>query len=249
MPGGWPVGVRTTRRRGRMSDTKRAALTDLGPRFHLSHTAPWTPRALDDAFGAPAPWRMLDIGCGTGEATVAWAEAHPDAQVVAVELHRPGVAQLLTDLDRLGLGNVRICEADAVVLLDDVVGAGCFDEVRILFPDPWPKRRHVSRRLVDATLVRRLADLVPVGGRLAIATDWLPYADQVRAAIAAEPRWAPQVEVVDDPPSADEEADGEPVGPRWRSERPERPETAYERRGRLAERTITDLVATRVDAE
>lgn len=260
-------GARTTQRRGRMSEAKRRTLADLGPTWLLNPAdllgSPANPlgsiervgprglgERLDRVFGRSAP-RMLDIGVGTGEATVAWAAAHPDHDVVAVELHLPGIARLLASGHGAGLTNVRVLEADVTRLLDlgpdgrprpDPAGPTVeeppFAHVRVLFPDPWPKKRHVRRRLVDTSSIRRITDLLTVGGTLHLATDWPPYAHQMREVIGAEARLEPQVDAVDD----GEGADGRPL---WRSERPPRPVTAYEQRGLDAGRPITDLVVRR----
>lgn len=225
-----------------MTPTRVAALDDLGPRWMLDPAAPLDPATLTAAFDRDAP-RLLDIGVGNGDATRAWAAAHPDHDVVAVELHRPGIAHLLRHLDDTGPTNVRVVDADITVLLD-AVPPGTLAGVRVLFPDPWPKRRHHKRRLVDPGFVRAVADRLVPGGRLHLGTDWLDYADAMRAALATEPRLIPEVDV-DDGPAVDE--DGAPIDAptRWRTSRPDRPVTAYERRGLDAGRPITDLVATR----
>ena len=201
-----------------MSAAKRAALADLAPRWSVAGDDPLAPDALDAAFGRRAP-RLLDIGVGTGEATRAWATEHPGHDVVAVELHRPGLAQLLAALDGQGPDNVRVVEGDVTELVSDRCR---FAAVRVLFPDPWPKRRHLTRRLVDDGFVSLLADVIEPGGWLHLATDWDDYADQMRAAVGAEKRLELTSTV-----------------------RPERPETTYERRGLMAGRSITDLVADR----
>lgn len=233
-PGPGAAGaVRTTKRRGRMSEAKRDALSTLAPRWSV--TEPLRAPTLDVAFGRAAP-RLLDVGVGTGEATRDWAARHPDHDVVAVELHRPGLARLLRALAEEGPPNVRVLEADVTALVADlaalaVPGSGdaagspppVVHAVRVLFPDPWPKRRHRHRRLVDAAFVTAVADLLPVGGWLHLATDWDDYALQMREALRHEPRL-----VVD--------LDGG---------RPERPVTTYEGRGLAAGRHITDLVAHR----
>ncbi len=234
------AGARTTTRRGRMSDAKREALTTLGPRWQIDPATVADPAALDAAFGRAAP-RLLDIGVGTGTATRAWALAHPDHDVVAVELHRPGIARLLTDLDAGGPATVRVVEADVTALLSDA-RPGCFAAVRVLFPDPWPKRRHVDRRLVDPGFVHRVVDLLPAGGTVHLATDWADYAAQMRAALATDPRLAPRVEPAGSGPDGDGSGDG-PDGDDWCSARPPRPATTYEQRGLDAGRTIVDLVA------
>jgi tRNA (guanine-N7-)-methyltransferase len=235
-------GARTTHRRGRMTPTRIAILDDLGPRWMLDAAAPLDPPTLDAAFGRTAP-RLLDIGVGNGLATLAWAGEHPDHDVVAVELHRPGIAHLVRHLDTDGPANVRVVDADITALLD-AVPDGTLAGVRVLFPDPWPKRRHHKRRLVDPGFVGIVADRLHPGGRLHLGTDWPDYADAMRIALATEPRLVPVVDV-DDGPAVNE--DGAPIEAptRWRSRRPERPITAYEQRGLDAGRPIADLVAVR----
>ena len=228
-----PTRARTTRRRGRLSTTVRDALTDLAPRWTLP-PGPWNRDLLDAEFGRRSP-RLLDVGGGTGEATLAWARDHPDWDVVAVELHRPGIGQLVRTIDEQGPTTIRVVEADVVRLVPGGIEPATFDAIRVLFPDPWPKRRHLERRLLDAGFARQLADLLAPGGWLHVATDWDDYADQIRAALAAEPRLrrAAGATPVDD--------EG-----RWWSPRPDRPITAYEQRGIDAGRSITDLVVARV---
>jgi tRNA (guanine-N7-)-methyltransferase len=215
-----------------MSDAKRRVLATLGPRWQLDPGTAADPEALDAAFGRSAP-RLLDVGVGTGTATRAWALAHPGHDVVAVELHRPGIARLLSDLEAHGPSTVRVVEADITALLADAV-PGCFTAVRVLFPDPWPKRRHVDRRLVEPGFVHRVVDLLPPGGTVHLATDWDDYAEAMRAALATDDRLVPRVE------DAGTDGDG---GGGWRSARPPRPVTVYEQRGIDAGRTIVDLVA------
>jgi tRNA (guanine-N7-)-methyltransferase len=213
-----------------MTPTRVDAIDRLGPTWMLPADGPLTPDALDEAFGRPAT-RYLDIGVGNGDATRAWAAAHPDVDVVAVELHRPGIAHLLRHLDGDRPTNVRIVDGDITALLP-TAPPETFGTIRILFPDPWPKKRHHKRRLVDAGFVHQAADRLLPGGRLHLATDWPDYADAMRAALATEPRLAPVVD--------HDDGDGA-----WRTERPDRPVTAYERRGLDAHRPVTDLVALR----
>lgn len=217
-----PGGVRTTRRRGRTSSAKVEALATLGPRWSVPATGPWTAAALSERFGRSGPI-FLDIGPGNGVATRAWAAERPDALVIAIELHRPGIARLLTDLEDDGPPNVRVAEADAVAVVD-AVDAGSIAEVRVLFPDPWPKRRHVTRRLVDRAFVGAVGDALAPGGHLHLATDWADYAEHMRTMVATDRRFEPRP-----------------------GERPPRPVTAYERRGIDLGRAITDLVYERVD--
>lgn len=212
-----PAGVRTTKRRGRSSEAKRRVLLTSGPRWLVPPAGPWTIEALAGHFGRVRPL-FIDIGVGNGTATRAWAADHPDRSVLAIELHRPGIATLLTDLDRDGPDNVRIAEVDALealAALPDRSVAG----LRVLFPDPWPKRRHVARRMVDRAFVQLAARVLEVGGELHLATDWADYADHMRTMVATEPRFEPLA------------AAG----------RPDRPVTTYEQRGLDAGRTIVDL--------
>jgi tRNA (guanine-N7-)-methyltransferase len=217
-----PGGVRTTRRRGRTSAAKEAALRDLAPRWGMPGDGPIDAARLLGAFGTSGPL-LVDIGVGDGRATRAWGLARPEARVLALELHRPGLARLLEDLERDGPPNVRVLEADALEVCAQLEPASVA-AVRVLFPDPWPKRRHVERRLVDRAFATRVADLLEPGGTLQLATDWADYAEHMRTMVATERRLEP-VELAG---------------------RPDRPVTAYERRGIEAGRTIVDLCYRRV---
>ncbi len=203
-----------------MTDRKRAVLATLGPRLGLTLDARPLGAQLASTFGRDAP-RLLDVGVGSGAATVAWAGAHPDHDVVAVELHPPSLVAALTAVDESGLGNVRVAEADVRSLLD-AAAPGDVDQVRLLFPDPWPKRRHHHRRLVDRPFLALVGDVVAVGGTFHLATDWEGYATEVRTLLAEDPHWA----VVEGPA-------------------PLRPVTPYEQIGLDAGRAVTDLVARR----
>jgi len=218
-----PGVVATTKVRGRMSAAKLRTLTELGPRLgvDLDPERPLGAR-LDEAFGRTAH-RVLDVGIGNGEATVAWAAAHPEQDLLAVEVHRPSVAATLLAVDEAGLANVRVVEVDVRSLLAQAA-PGDLHDVRILFPDPWPKRRHLARRLVDAGFAAAVADVLPVGGTLHVATDWDGYATQVVAAVGADGRYAVESDAI----------------------RPDRPVTTYEGLGRAAGRTIHDILATRL---
>src|SRR5690606_13700939 len=202
-PYGSRRGARTTHRRGRMTDAKRATIDRLAPEWMLSSAA--------DLHGVG----LLDIGVGNGTATLAWAEQHPGSLAVAVELHQPGIVALLQELEAEATPNVRVIEADAEVVLAELA-PGSVDHVRVLFPDPWPKKRHVKRRLVNAAFVRGVARLLPVGGSLHLATDWVEYADQMRAAIDAEPSFQPVVDIEGEPAV---DASGAPLDApaRWRT--------------------------------
>lgn len=161
-------------------------------------------RALDTlwaAYGVPIADTLLDtealfgrsnpvvveIGFGMGEATAEMARADPDRDVLAIDVHTPGAGALLQRLADEGTTNVRILLGDAVDVLTAMVPPAVLDEIRIYFPDPWPKARHVKRRLVGPDFARLAADRLRPGGRLRLATDWSPYADQMLRVVAAEP--------------------------------------------------------------
>lgn len=219
-----PGGVRTTRRRGRTSAAKATALRELAPRWGIPATGPWDDGALADRFGGRGPL-FVDVGVGDGAATRAWAADHPAARILALELHRPGLAALLRALDADGPPNVRVAEADALAVLA-ALDPGSVTALRVLFPDPWPKRRHVGRRLVDRAFVTRAADLLAPEGTLHLATDWPDYAAHMRSMVATDHRFALDAG----------------------TGRPARPVTAYEARGLAAGRTIVDLVYRRAPA-
>lgn len=251
-PFGVRRGARTTHRRGRMTEAKRSAIDTLGPTWmrtvdDLGDGLDLHRHFTDSPGGAGSLGaggrRLLDIGVGNGAATLDWAHRHPDDVVVAVELHQPGIVALLHTLAADGHPNVRLVEADVEVLVARLA-PGAVTDVRILFPDPWPKKRHTKRRLVDERLVAVVADLLPTGGTLHLATDWVDYADQMRRALATEPRLHPRSDIKGD---AAVDPSGQPVAApsRWQTHRPERPVTAYEQRGLDAGRSITDLVAVR----
>ena len=156
-----------------------------------------------------------------GEATAQLAAADPARDVLAAEVHVPGVAALLRRVEERGLRNVKVVEADGLAVLD-ALGPGSLDEVRVFFPDPWPKARHVKRRLVDAAFAARVADRLRPGGRPHVATDWPAYAEQVVEVVAA----CPGLSLVS-------------------RDRGDRPVTRFEARGRAAGRPAQDLVAVR----
>lgn len=180
------------------------------------------PLDVEALFGRRAPL-VVEVGSGTGEVTAALAAGDPDRDVLAVEVHVPGIATLVRLADQQGLSNVRVAHGDAVVLLESMLPPGSVDEVRVLFPDPWPKARHHKRRLVSPAFARLVASRLRPGGVLHVATDWPSYAEQVADVVAAEPQ-----------------LEGGPVS------RPARPLTRFEQRARDAGRPVVDVVATRV---
>ena len=123
---------------------------------------------------------IVEIGSGMGEATAEMAEADPDLGILAIEVHRPGIGALLGKIAERQLKNVRIIEGDAVTIFEKFLGPDSLDGIRVYFPDPWPKKRHHKRRLVQTEWLELAMARLKIGGTLHIATDWEPYADWIR---------------------------------------------------------------------
>jgi tRNA (guanine-N7-)-methyltransferase len=171
-------------RQGRFSSAQQRAYASLMPAFGI----PFAPEILelDTTFGRSAP-RVLEIGFGMGETTAEIARARPDFDFLAVEVHTPGVGSLLKLIDEQRLGNVRIIQHDAVEVVTSMIGAGTLQGVHVFFPDPWPKKRHHKRRLLQPSFVRQLAERVARGGYVHAATDWEEYALEILDTLSAEP--------------------------------------------------------------
>jgi len=169
-------------RAGRMTTGQSRALEELWPRYGVEYTP--TPLDLDRVFGRRAP-RTLEIGFGNGEHLASLAAAHPERDYLGVEVHRPGVGHLLMLCAEHSLTNVRTSTHDAVEVLRDQVPPGALDEVLVLFPDPWHKKRHHKRRLIQPPFVELIATRLASGGVLRLATDWEHYALQMREVLGA----------------------------------------------------------------
>lgn len=171
-------------RGGRLGPGQQRALDELGPRFVLPFAAAvpdW-----DAAFGRSAP-RIVEIGFGMGQATAAIAAARPDVDFIGIEVHEAGVGSLLKLIGEQQLGNVRILRHDAVEVLEAMVAPGSLAGVHIFFPDPWHKKRHHKRRLIQPAFVERLVSRLAIGGVIHCATDWQPYAEQMLEVLSATP--------------------------------------------------------------
>jgi tRNA (guanine-N7-)-methyltransferase len=205
------------RRTSRVTATQADALDRLWPSLGVELDG----GALDTPaiFGRRAPL-VLEIGFGMGEATVEMAAARPDLDVLAIDVHTPGLGGLLRDVDARGLTNVRVAGGDANALLP-LLAPGSVHEVRIFFPDPWPKTRHWKRRLVDDAFLSLVADGLESGGRVHVATDWPHYAEWVRRLVAGHASY----DLIDVLP--------------WR------PRTRFEQIGIDAGRPAIDVVAVR----
>ena len=160
------------------------ALAELGPQFLL----PFSPAPHDFAasFQRHAP-RVLEIGFGMGDATAQIAQALPGTDFIAIEVHTPGVGALLKRIGELGLRNLRLVQHDAVEVLQHMVAPASLDGVHVFFPDPWHKKKHNKRRLIQPAFVQLLASRMASGAYLHCATDWQPYADQMLEVLNAEP--------------------------------------------------------------
>lgn len=158
-----------------------------------------------------------------GETTAAIAAAHPENDYLGIEVHTPGVGSLLKQIGERGLSNLRLIQHDAVEVLREMIAPGALDGAHIFFPDPWPKKRHHKRRLVQTDFVALLADRLKPGGYLHLATDWEEYAEQMLAVLTAEPQ-------------LENTADGYAPRPEYR------PQTKFETRGLKLGHGVRDIV-------
>jgi tRNA (guanine-N7-)-methyltransferase len=174
-------------RAGRMGTGQQRALETLGPRFVL----PFSPSPLDAAavFGRQAPL-VLEIGFGMGAATAEIAAARPETDFLGVEVHTPGVGALLKRIGEMDLTNLRIVQHDAVQVVEQMIAPASLAGVHVFFPDPWHKKKHHKRRLIQPPFVALLASRLAPGGYLHCATDWQPYAEQMLEVLSAEPTLA-----------------------------------------------------------
>lgn len=174
-----------TLRRGRFTQAQRHAFDHLLPSFGV----PYAPTLIDlsRTFDRDAP-TILEIGCGMGETTIAIAQARPDINFLGVEVFTAGVGALLKAISERGLTNIRIVHHDAVEVVRDMIALGALAGIHVFFPDPWPKKRHHKRRLLQPAFVAGLADRLEPRGYVHCATDWEDYAQQALQVLSAEPR-------------------------------------------------------------
>jgi tRNA (guanine-N7-)-methyltransferase len=225
-------------RRGRMSARHHDAHAALWPRFGFEvEDGDRAPLDLAALFGRAAPV-VLEIGFGMGDTTAAMAAADPGRDYLAVEVHTPGIANLLALIGEQNLPNVRVARADAMQLVHKIE-RGSLDAVHVFFPDPWPKARHHKRRLIRAENVALLRERLRPGGVLHCATDWPHYAASMAEVLDADPgliRDAAGLSSAGSPSAGPVAARDDLAG-----ERAGRPETKFERRGVAAGRPIADL--------
>lgn len=214
-------------RAGRQTAKQTRGLTEGFARHGIAYNA--APLDFAAAFGRSAP-TVMEIGFGMGVTTAVIAAAQPETHFIAVEVHPPGVGNLCNLLDEQALTNVRVIDHDAVDVLTHMIAPGSLAGVHIYFPDPWHKARHNKRRLIKPPLVALIASRLSVGGYLHLATDWVPYAEQMLEVVSAEPLFANSVNT----------ADAYAPRPAWR------PETKFELRGLKLGHEVRDLLFRRV---
>jgi tRNA (guanine-N7-)-methyltransferase len=211
-------------RQGRITNAQRRAHAELLPVYGIAFSP--LPLDLVRAFGRTAP-KILEIGFGMGETTAAIAARHPENDYLGVEVHTPGVGSLLARIAEARLENVRVIQHDAVEVIRQMIAPTALDGVHIFFPDPWPKKRHQKRRLVQPAFLAELVPKMKSGAVLHACTDWEEYADQMLAVLSAEP-------------ALRNTASGY-------AGRPEtRPQTKFERRGLDLGHRVWDLLFTKV---
>ncbi|MFZ1625509.1 MAG: tRNA (guanosine(46)-N7)-methyltransferase TrmB [Gammaproteobacteria bacterium] len=172
-------------RAGRLTRAQERALTELWPRFGIPAAEAVAGHLdLDALFGRQAP-RILEIGIGNGAALLSMAGQDPDRDYLGAEVHAPGVGHCLLEIERLGLGNVRLFMEDAVGVLRDRLADASLAGLHLFFPDPWHKKRHHKRRLVQASFAELLAHKLTADGYFHVATDWPPYAEHIAEVMAA----------------------------------------------------------------
>jgi tRNA (guanine-N7-)-methyltransferase len=172
-------------RAGRMGSGQVRALAELGPRYVLPYRATLPDWAA--VFERDAPL-IVEIGFGMGQATAAIARARPDCNFLGLEVHPPGVGALLQRIDESGLSNLRIVQHDAVEVLAHMIAPHSLAGVHVFFPDPWHKKRHHKRRLIQAPFVADLVSRLAPNGVLHCATDWQPYAEQMLEVLSGNDR-------------------------------------------------------------
>jgi len=211
-------------RQGRISNAQRSACAELLPVYGVAFSPERVD--LDKVFGRAAP-KILEIGFGMGETTAEIAQQHPECDYLGVEVHTPGVGSLLARIARLGLANVRIVQHDAVEVLQHMIAPGVLDGILVFFPDPWPKKRHHKRRLIQPPFAALLASRMKPGALLHACTDWEDYARQMLEVLAAEPELVNTASGYADRPQT-------------------RPQTKFERRGLALGHRVWDLVFRKV---
>ena len=219
-----PAPIRSfVRRQGRMTDAQKRALITLWEVYGIEFNDYYL--NLDDCFGRRAK-RVLEIGFGNGEALLHLAQNHSEIDYLGIEVYAPGIGHLLLKLHQLGLNNVRIIHADASDVLSQQLAAASLSRVHIFFPDPWPKKRHHKRRLIQPDFIDLIAQKLMPGGYLHLATDWQNYAEHMLSVMQTNPAFIN-------------------ISHGFSKHSHERTVTKFERRGRRLGHDVWDLIFQR----
>lgn len=213
-------------RRGKITEAQEAAYEELYPRWGVSFQS--QPLDWSEVFGRVAP-RIVEIGFGMGETTEKICLAHPENDYLGIEVFQAGVGAMLRRIEASGLRNMRVLRHDAVEVFQQMLAPSSIDGVHLFFPDPWPKKRHHKRRLVQAPFVELLASRLKPGAYLHFATDWQPYAEQMLEVLSSEKQLENTAQTYADRPE-------------------HRPLTKFEQRGLRLGHGVWDLVFRRVSA-
>ncbi len=210
-------------RQGHLSDSQAGAIAQLMPKWGI----PFSEEIIDlnTLFGRATP-KILEIGFGMGVATAQIAQTLPEKDFIAIEVHSPGVGNLLKLIEEHQISNLKVIQHDAVEVLEKMIADQSLDGIHIYFPDPWPKKRHHKRRLIQLPFIEQLAPKLKAGGYLHLATDWEEYAEQMLAVLNEHPELENTVEGFAPKPSY-------------------RPETKFEARGLRLGHGIWDIVFSR----
>jgi len=211
-------------RGGRLTTSQQNALEKFWPLYGIKDVA--APFDAQAHFGRQAPL-VLEIGFGMGDSLLAMARSNPEKDFIGIEVHKPGVGRVLHEIDALGLRNLRVYCHDAKEILRDCIADGALSCVQIFFPDPWHKKKHNKRRLVQSEFMEQLRSKLAVGGNVHMATDWEPYAAHMMEVMSALPDYRNS------------------AGPGQYAVATDRPLTKFEKRGQRLGHVVNDLVFIR----
>lgn len=214
-------------RAGRITEGQQKALDDVWPVMGLEISQ--GPVVLSEVFGREAPV-VLEIGFGMGDSLIEMASVQPEKNYIGIEVHRPGVGRLLSRADEAGLTNIRVYAEDAVQVLADCIPDGSLDVLQLFFPDPWHKKRHHKRRIVQPEFVQQIRRKLKVGGYFHMATDWENYAEHMMEVMSVAPGYRNKA------------GDGQySPQPEWR------PVTKFQKRGERLGHGVWDLMFERTE--
>lgn len=214
-------------RGGRLTRSQQRALDELWPQYGIDFTGERLD--LDTVFSRTAE-RVLEIGFGNGSSLALMAAAEPEKDFLGIEVHPPGVGSLLLQIKDLGLSNIRIMQHDAVEVLEQCIPAASFDRIQIYFADPWPKKKHHKRRIIQPPFVKAITGIMKPGAILHLATDWQDYAEHMLLVLDAEPQLKNLSNTNSYIPR-----------PEWR------PQTRFETRGQKLGHAVWDLLFLKSD--